>query len=110
MKLRQFLFLRIHRFYIIALHYIESFTNEHVTIHHKILTINRSYKKHVLNTLEKYYTFIFDHSAEKTDNIYDNLCNENKRTDNMIGYLMLMTYLILWFAMERKQGIDLMLK
>ena len=30
---------------------------------------------------------------KKTDNIYDNLCNENKRTDNMIGYLMLMTYL-----------------
>ena len=45
------------------------------------------------NTLNKYYKFIFDHNDEKTDNIYDNLCNENKRTDNMIGYLMLMTYL-----------------
>ena len=45
------------------------------------------------NTLEKYYTFIFNNNDVKTDNIYDNLCNENKRTDNMIGYLMLMTYL-----------------
>ena len=45
------------------------------------------------NTLEKYYKFIFEEEIEKSDNIYDNLCNENKRTDNMIGYLMLMTYL-----------------
>ena len=45
------------------------------------------------NTLDKYYKFIFLNDDVKTDNIYDNLCNENKRTDNMIGYLMLMTYL-----------------
>lgn len=45
------------------------------------------------NTLDKYYKFIFVNDDVKTDNIYDNLCNENKRTDNMIGYLMLMTYL-----------------
>jgi len=45
------------------------------------------------NTLNKYYTFIFDKSIDKSDNFYDNLCNENKRTDNMIGYLMLITYL-----------------
>ena len=45
------------------------------------------------NTLEKYYKFIFEEDVEKSDNIYDNLCNENKRNDNKIGYLMLMTYL-----------------
>ena len=45
------------------------------------------------NTLEKYYKFIFEEEVEKSDNIYDNLCNENKRNDNKIGYLMLMTYL-----------------
>jgi len=45
------------------------------------------------NTLNKYYQFIFDHNAVRSENVYDNLCNENKRTDNMIGYLMLMTYL-----------------
>jgi hypothetical protein len=45
------------------------------------------------NTLNKYYTFIFDHNTLCSENVYDNLCNENKRTDNMIGYLMLMTYL-----------------
>ena len=45
------------------------------------------------NTLDKYYKFIFEENIEKSDNIYDNLCNENKRNDNKIGYLMLMTYL-----------------
>jgi len=46
------------------------------------------------NTLEKYYKFIFEEDVEKSDNIYDNLCNENKRNDNKIGYLMLMSYLL----------------
>ena len=39
---------------------------------------------------------IFDFDEEKSvksDNNYENLCNENKKTDNMIGYLMLITYL-----------------
>ena len=45
------------------------------------------------NTLNKYYSFIFENKDIKSDNVYENLCNENKRTDNMIGYLMLMTYL-----------------
>jgi len=45
------------------------------------------------NTLDKYYKFIFEENYEKLDNIYDNLCNENKKNDNKIGYLMLMTYL-----------------
>jgi len=45
------------------------------------------------NTLDKYYKFIFEENIEKLDNFYDNLCNENKRNDNKIGYLMLMTYL-----------------
>jgi hypothetical protein len=45
------------------------------------------------NTLNKYYSFIFEKTDVKSDNVYENLCNENKKTDNMIGYLMLMTYL-----------------
>ena len=43
--------------------------------------------------LSKYYKFIFEDKVESSDNIYDNLCNENKKNDNKIGYLMLMTYL-----------------
>jgi hypothetical protein len=72
----------IHTIYV---HIYVKILNE-INSHNNILRIMN-------NTLEKYYTFIFDHSDEKTDNVYDNLCNENKRTDNMIGYLMLMTYL-----------------
>ena len=45
------------------------------------------------NTLNKYYDIIFNHNYVKSDNKYDDLCNENKQTDNMIGYLMLITYL-----------------
>jgi len=45
------------------------------------------------NTLNKYYKFIFEENVSVSDNVYDNLCNENKRNDNKIGYLMLMTYL-----------------
>ena len=45
------------------------------------------------NTLNKYYKFIFEETILTTENVYDNLCNENKRNDNKIGYLMLMTYL-----------------
>ncbi|MFI0430741.1 LytR/AlgR family response regulator transcription factor [Mariniflexile sp. HMF6888] len=47
-------FLRIHRSYIISIAYINSFTNEHVVINHKALTISRSYKKEVLERLERY--------------------------------------------------------
>ena len=45
------------------------------------------------NILNKYYDIIFNHNFIKSDNKYDNLCNENKQTDNMVGYLMLTTYL-----------------
>ena len=45
------------------------------------------------NTLNKYYGFIFDHKIVGSDNTYDNLCNENRQTDNKIGYLMLITHL-----------------
>jgi hypothetical protein len=68
----------------------------YVHIYVKILIEINNHKnvmRIVNNTLSKYYAFIFDHSDVKTDNMYDNLCNENKRTDNMVGYLMLMTYL-----------------
>ncbi|TYA59295.1 LytR/AlgR family response regulator transcription factor [Formosa maritima] len=47
-------FIRIHRSFIIALAYISSFTNEHIVIHGQALTISRSYKKEVLELLEKY--------------------------------------------------------
>ncbi|GAB5563002.1 MAG: LytTR family DNA-binding domain-containing protein [Winogradskyella sp.] len=53
-KLPQHQFLRIHRSFIINLSKIESFTNEEVTIHRNALPISRSYKKEVLNHLEKY--------------------------------------------------------
>ncbi|PWK19698.1 LytR/AlgR family response regulator transcription factor [Xanthomarina spongicola] len=47
-------FIRIHRSFIIALAHISSFTNEHIVIHGQALTISRSYKKEVLELLEKY--------------------------------------------------------
>jgi DNA-binding LytR/AlgR family response regulator len=47
-------FLRIHRSYIISLKNITSFTNEEITINKKALTISRSYKKEVLEALEKF--------------------------------------------------------
>lgn len=47
-------FLRIHRSYIIALKHISSFTNEEITINNIALTISRSYKKDVLQILEKF--------------------------------------------------------
>ncbi|MBC3759954.1 response regulator transcription factor [Hyunsoonleella sp. SJ7] len=53
-KLPNKAFLRIHRSYIIALKHISSFTNEEITIHKTALTISRSYKKHVLEVLEKF--------------------------------------------------------
>lgn len=53
-KLPKQQFLRIHRSYIIAISYIQSFTNEHITINKKVLPISRSYKKDVLLHLEKF--------------------------------------------------------
>lgn len=47
-------FLRIHRSYIVATNKITAFTNEHINICNKALTISRSYKKEVLNHLNKY--------------------------------------------------------
>lgn len=47
-------FLRIHRSYIISIPHISSFTNEHVVINGKTLTISRSYKKEVLRFLERF--------------------------------------------------------
>ena len=59
----------------------------------KSINLEKDIKRVLNNTLEKYYKFIFEENLEKSDNIYENLCNENKRNDNKIGYLMLMTYL-----------------
>lgn len=53
-KLPKSQFIRIHRSYIISLKNIASFTHEEITIHNKSLTISRSYKKEVLEVLEKY--------------------------------------------------------
>lgn len=47
-------FLRIHRSFIIALQHIASFTHEEIIIANKALTISRSYKKEVLEVLEKF--------------------------------------------------------
>lgn len=47
-------FLRIHRSFIVSIAHITSFTNEHVIIQGKALTISRSYKKEALEVLERY--------------------------------------------------------
>jgi DNA-binding LytR/AlgR family response regulator len=47
-------FIRIHRSFIVATNKITAFTNEHITIQNKALTISRSYKKEILNHLNKY--------------------------------------------------------
>jgi len=47
-------FIRIHRSFIVALHKISSFTNEHIVIQNKSLTISRSYKNEVLDLLKKF--------------------------------------------------------
>jgi len=54
---------------------------------------NINIKRILNNTLNKYHKFILEGNSEKSDNKYENLCNENMKTDNMIGYLMLITYL-----------------
>jgi DNA-binding LytR/AlgR family response regulator len=53
-KLPKSQFLRIHRSYIIALKYINSYTNEQITINRKSLPISRSYKNDVLQFLQKF--------------------------------------------------------
>ncbi|WP_318036593.1 LytR/AlgR family response regulator transcription factor [Winogradskyella bathintestinalis] len=53
-KLPHSRFLRIHRSYIVAILQIQSFTNEHITVHRKALSISRSYKKEVLKRLENF--------------------------------------------------------
>ena len=53
-KLPNTQFLRIHRSYIISIPHISSFNNEHVVVHGKALTISRSYKKEVLDVLERF--------------------------------------------------------
>jgi DNA-binding LytR/AlgR family response regulator len=47
-------FIRIHRSYIIAINYIDSFTNEQIVISGQSLPISRSYKKEVLALLEQF--------------------------------------------------------
>jgi DNA-binding LytR/AlgR family response regulator len=47
-------FIRIHRSYIIAVNYIDSFTNEQIVISGKSLPISRSYKKEVIVTLQQF--------------------------------------------------------
>ncbi|WP_303317992.1 LytTR family DNA-binding domain-containing protein [Flavivirga abyssicola] len=47
-------FIRIHRSYIISINNIVSFTNEEIVINNKSLPISRSYKKEVLQILERF--------------------------------------------------------
>lgn len=47
-------FIRIHRSYIISLNNIESFTNEFIEVNKTALPISRSYKKSVLEILERF--------------------------------------------------------
>jgi len=77
---------------------LEKCISHHIYIHIYINIINEINKNNNVirilnNTLNKYYDIIFNHNYVKSGNIYENLCNENKKTDNMIGYLMLITYL-----------------
>ncbi|WNH12815.1 LytR/AlgR family response regulator transcription factor [Thalassobellus suaedae] len=53
-KLPKEQFIRIHRSYILSITNITSFTHEEITINKKSLPISRSYKKDVLNILEKF--------------------------------------------------------
>jgi len=74
-----------------------TYVNIYITIIEEI-NIKINITRILNNTLNKYYKFIFDEDEVKSGNTYENLCNENKKSDNMIGYLMLITYL-------DKQGI-----
>ena len=47
-------FIRIHRSYIVSINNMVSFTNEEIIINEKSLPISRSYKKEVLQILEKF--------------------------------------------------------
>ncbi len=47
-------FMRIHRSFIVAMSQITSFTNEHITINNKALPISRTYKKEVIELLERF--------------------------------------------------------
>lgn len=53
-KLPRNQFIRIHRSFIVATANISAFTNDHVVVKDKALTISRSYKKDVLRQLEQY--------------------------------------------------------
>jgi len=53
-KLPKTQFLRIHRSYIVCIAKIQSFTNEHITVNRKALSISRSHKKEVLKRLENF--------------------------------------------------------
>lgn len=53
-KLPKSQFLRIHRSYIIALHHIESFTNEQIVLNARSLPISRSFKNQVLQYLQNF--------------------------------------------------------
>jgi len=53
-KLPKHQFIRIHRSYIVSINSMTSFTNEYITISGKSFPISRSYKKHVLECLDKY--------------------------------------------------------
>ena len=56
-----------------------------------MITINN--KREILKYCNKYYNIFFNEEIEKNDSKYLQLCNVNKRTDNIIGYSLLISYL-----------------
>lgn len=56
-----------------------------------LITINN--KREILKYCNKYYNIFFNEEIEKNDSKYLQLCNVNKRTDNIIGYSLLISYL-----------------
>ena len=49
--------------------------------------------KIILNQCKKYHDIFFNEKVIENKNQYEHLCNINKRTDNMIGYSLMVTYL-----------------
>ena len=47
----------------------------------------------ILKYCDKYYELFFNKEIEKNESKYLELCNINKRTDNIIGFSLLITYL-----------------
>ena len=47
----------------------------------------------IIKTCDKYYNELFIKKNTNTSSSYENLCNENKKLDNIIGYSLLISHL-----------------